>query len=193
MDYLAHSQEVRRLILTSEPIMKTLREHLRGHKADFIGGGSCHKHYRIGMLESGLWVASRESFSTKQIVRANQHGFKITFGLRNFNEEVEKLEEFCQKAQSEYEQGTYIVTSFCVGVRYKSEKQWRGLLLLEDLTQGGNVHITSEGDNGTIEGAKKRVLFDLSMDKFMDPTPKIVSQFIEKIVYFDPAHIIEIQ
>lgn len=197
MGYFEESQHIKEEILGSPELMSILRKHLfLEQRAVLIDKGRNNAHYRIGHLQSGFWVATRESLLTKQRDEdLPDGGFRIWFGPRTLYDDIERLEEFCQRAEAEYNLGRYIVTSFCVGASYTLDGEEIGLILLEDLTKGGavNICITSGSDEGVIEGEKRRVNFDLSNDNRAIGSKKYHSVQIDAIRYFDPVNRIVIR
>jgi len=177
MDYFSISQETREQIRGSD-LMSIIKGHVtRQKRAEFIRGGKHHDHYRIGQLPNGLLVATRE--------RNEKVGY-----TRNFDEVVERLEEYCQEAEKFFRYDRFIVPSFCVGARYKESNDWRGLILTEELV------IVRDGEIfpiGIFKGQEREIFFDLSYDSDDDNTQgKLTSTRISGIRYFDPKNIIEI-
>lgn len=121
-------------------------------------------------------------------------GYRGYTAPRSLEEEIERLEEYCQKAEKQHKSGRYIVTSFCVGVSYLHDGDRIGILLIEDLTKGGSVKIEKAGggDEGVIQGESRRVLFDLSNDVPLDDNEKYKSSWLEAIRYFDPKNMINL-
>ena len=195
MNYFEQSQLIKEEILASSKIMNTLEEHVTNkHRGKLIGEGSSNEHYRIGKLSNGLWVATRESRGTKWVTWDNPNGScGGEFKLRSLNEEIEKLEEYCQHAERRDELSDYIITSFCIGVKYHEDNNWRGLILIEDLTKGDTVNIKIRGDYGTIIGQKQKIFFDLSWDDPDNSKTKLTSDEIQGIKYFKPEHMISIK
>jgi len=191
MDYFEGSQEIKKQIETSQDLMEILRKHVSKGSAEFIGGAKYHRHYHIGRLSSGLLVATRESNLTKYLYEDLPDGGFRGFSVpRNFDEIVEKLEEYCQRAEFEFQVGRYTVTSFCVGVRYKSESDWRGLILVEDLRREG-IPRGFSGDEIEVDGQVIR--FDLTIDDIIDDDSlKFKSDIIHGIKFFESRNLIEI-
>lgn len=120
-DYFESSQQVRREIERS-PLLEIIRNHIVGDKkAPILDSGTSNSIYRIGQLESGLWVALRERTDGHRDMGNSR---KMLLSLR--------LESYARRAEALYEQGKK-VTRFCVGVSSGDA----AALLLEDLTEGG--------------------------------------------------------
>ncbi len=194
-NYMERSQTIRKEIADTPAIMKVLQAYAQTHQIPqaFLGGESNH-HYSVGPLPSRVWVAVRESTLSKEVSRETKKGFNLSYQRRTLAEELEKLEEFCQEAERLSDSSRYLVTSFCVGASYKEGRERRGVILLEDLTQGGNISITPSGggDYGTIAKEKRRVFFDLSRDERDTKKAILTSDKIRGIRYFKPENIFKI-
>ena len=156
MDHFEYSQQVRREIESNREIYDNLVAHIKGqNRLDFLGGNVCSKHYRVGRLNEDLWIATRESNEElPQFMVASQEGLEI-YCRRAFD--LYEGQKGIKDAVGRYsEQSTTqsidISTSFCIPVKYiYSEDVYAYLLLLEDLTAGGQFsarfppgHYTSE-------------------------------------------------
>ena len=174
--------------------MTTLARHVTGQqRAEFIGGSQNHWHHRVGRLQNGLWVATREPIVEKKVYDDLPSLAQLPYyAPRTFDEVVEKLEEYCQRAEYEYLEGKFIVTSFCVGVRYRHNNDYRGLILIEDLRKGRVVKIFDDGDRGEIEGEDRVILFDLTPDDPNNHSARLKSNLISGIKFFALENIIEI-
>ena len=146
-DYFAFSQEVRREIEENNDLSARLDKHMAEiEKAEFIGQGKSNNHYRLGRLESGLWIAIRE--------------VRTPFYYRTLPSFLSRHESYAQKAE-DYSRDGKRVTRFCVGA-FKGKN---AVLLIEDLTGGGahSLHHDNDNEFGYLEGQK--VYIDLESDE----------------------------
>lgn len=93
----------------------------------FIGAGNYNRHYRIGRLDSGLWVAIRE-----------YDGGDISpiYG----NQTLNTYETYATNAEIYY-RARIRASKFCVGVL--AEDIDYAVLLVEDFTDGGKFKVIS--------------------------------------------------
>ena len=126
-EYFAFSQRVKEKIMADAAMMDVIRKHMDGKYAPFIDGGTSNNHYRIGRLESGLWVAIRQRLDSEKI------GTSQTC--------LSLYESYCRTAE-DLATSRKRVTRFCIGV----VKPPNAALLIEDLTEGGKRRFI-ESDN----------------------------------------------
>lgn len=164
MGLVEDSQLVRKAIEGSEQIMGNLRIYSESDlyvcKLPVIGAGTANVLYRVGRLDSGLWVATRENII-----------FPDGELQRNVGENYARRLEFIL-AQGD------TASRFCVGLRMDigvpENEDDRYVLLLEDLTEGGSKTITPEPDTefGWRDG--KKVYFDFRDDCRLFDEPKFM-------------------
>lgn len=133
-DYFEHSQEVRKQIEASSKLMTILRNHFTGKKsAEQMSGGQNNNIYRIGQLDSRLWLAMRRN------ILAGREGItsiEVLAGYETYANNAEYHLSHNERA-----------TQFCVGVakikeRIRGPRGFSGFLgdvalLVEDFTEGG--------------------------------------------------------
>lgn len=151
-EYFAFSQQIKKEIVANTELMTGLQEHIAGIEREFLGSGSVNSNYRLGRLHTGLWIAIR------QISALDPSARQITVGLTIY-------ETYAQQAESLSCLGKR-ATRFCVGVKSRSPPD--ALLLVEDLTNGGEYTITHKsGENTALrekEGKQEEVHMDLDGD-----------------------------
>jgi len=123
-DYFAYSQSVRRELEGRADLTAIAKRRLeidigRDKEPEIIGSGDSNIVYRIGRLDSGLWVA----------LRARLFPHEMAQDLVQ-----DRYEFFCQRAEAYHNQGRR-PPSFCVGVVGRHESEIG--ILLEDFTEGG--------------------------------------------------------
>lgn len=160
------SQDYKVKIEASSVLMDALKTYARcrvnnsRNPLHNLGSGSSNAHYRLGELESGLWIATRE----KHILSTGNPRKNIP-------------ENYAQTAEQYHSQGKR-TTSLCVGVRihltptkyYQSpgfkedlEDEDKYALIVEDFTKGGSpdsdfIPGGSGNIGGTLNG--QRVVYD---------------------------------
>ena len=145
-DYLAYSQQVREQILARQDLLDKVRRRWLINRnlpePDFIAGGTSNMMFRLGQLESGLWVAFREPLHLEE-------------------DAFYKFENYCQTAE-EYQNEGKKVPKFAIGIQDSSPHLG---LLVEDLTEGGKRKLLSGGSAeewGHFEdNPHEKVYFDL--------------------------------
>ncbi len=158
MNFFEYSQKIKREIEASPEIMKNLERYsleknvfLGNSKIgglDFLGCGLKNTHHRLGRLESGLWVATREI-----------GGIEGKHGLLQKPQVEKYLMEINSAANSGVE-----TPKFCIGVqvlRSQDEDENRYFVLIQDLTCGDNYNFES-GSSGEISGKidNKQIFYD---------------------------------
>ena len=152
MGIFEESQSLKSIIEMSENIMGNLRIYAQSGISDcglpYLGGRN-NIHYRIGKLESGLWIASRENliFSDGTLQRIVAEHYTLDL-----------------ECSSDYGRKT---PSMCIGVRAHigdaENDEDRFFLLLEDLTKGGEKNIKPAGpgeEYGFVDADKVYYDFD---------------------------------
>jgi len=163
------SQQYKARIEQSSDLMQALKTYA-GYPADdwehpmqHLGHGISNTHYRIGQLESGLFVASREN----TIFKDGRLQKEIT-------------EEYAQDLEKANESGKF-TSRFGIGVQvHVNDPEGyfgdRYLLLVEDFTQGGIVDFVpgrKADETGTLDGRVVHYDFDQTLhrrklaDKYM--------------------------
>lgn len=186
------SQEYKGRIEASSTLMDALRtyaKHKVGNCDDtlhHLGSGRSNTHYRLGELESGLWVATREN-----------HVF-----LRG-NSQKNIAENYAQTAEWYRSQGKR-TTSLIVGVRLHLtpveyyqvpgfredlEDEDRYALIVEDFTKGGSPDADfrpgiSEDIGGTLNG--ERVMYDFDDD--ISKPVKYLFMHDKSIIHINPKN-----
>ena len=131
---------------------------IRGTKPEFIGSGENNRMFRVGQLESGLWVAFRTPVENPELAP---------------DLILDRYEFFCQEAERYHNVGER-VPRFCVGVQGPDESNIG--IFLEDLTAGGTrkLLLSSYGDCiGHFEDdPKTEVLFDID-NLYCGPPPQL--------------------
>ncbi|MBR9704919.1 hypothetical protein GOV12_05895 [Candidatus Pacearchaeota archaeon] len=135
-DYFTHSQKIRREIENSPDLMSRLSGHMSDEAIlQSIGDGSKNKHFSLGRLDSGLYVALR------QFICKPYH--------RNTSPVKSWYESYAQNAEKYCMQGRK-VSDFCIGAM----KEMNAVLLIEDFTRGGTLKIKkphTDSDFGFLE------------------------------------------
>lgn len=168
------SQEYKGKIEASSVLMDALKNYARCRAYNLmnplhnLGSGRSNAHYRLGELESGLWVATRE----KHI-------------LFKGNPRKNIPENYAQTAEQYHSQGER-TTSLCVGVRIHLtptkyyqipgfredlEDEDKYALIIEDFTKGGSPDSDFRpGGSGNIGGTLngQRVVYDFD-DNYSKP------------------------
>jgi len=112
--------------------------------ADRIGSGTMNSVFRMGQLESGIWVALREMRNSMWYGHAEPY--------------IHAYESYCGLAEH-YAREECRVPEFCIGVSSGEATA----LLVEDLTAGGEreIHLPSKSIWGTFQDTGERVYIDL--------------------------------
>jgi hypothetical protein len=144
-EYFDISQQIRSEIESNKGLTDKLNRHMsRVEFAEFIGEGTANAHYRMGRLESGLWLAARQR--------------KCQYYLRASDTLLSIHESYAETAEEYWEEGK-LVSKFCVA----AFKENNAVLLVEDLTEGGKRKIYHNQDEqfGYYEGTEEVVWLDL--------------------------------
>ena len=129
-NYFDLSQQVRKEIEQNPQLMDVLRKIAEQDgdtlEQTFVGAGNYNRHYRIGMLDSGLWV----------VVREYMGGDISTILDRKHT--LNTYETYATMAGDYYEIRIR-ASKFCVGVL--AEDIDYAALLVEDFTEGGKFKL----------------------------------------------------
>jgi hypothetical protein len=168
--YFDYSQQIKKEIEGRVDLTQKLREHFSGKTPlEYIGGGSSNDIYSLGRLESGIYVALRESKVVKEV------------GL--VEEFLQVYEGYCQYAeQLSSTMNIGKVVSFCVGASIG--RDGRAGILLEDFSEGKKKTLLEQNDglSSVCFETGETFLTDLDVDEI---SPK-------GIKFFAPEHRINI-
>ena len=149
-DIYTVSQAYKPKIESSPDLMRVLIQYCHEpHSLHFLGEGISNIHYRVGQLESGLWLATRENiiFLDNPLQRIVAENYSNS------------LEVYSQRGNR--------TSRISIGVKYHSNNperyEDRYFLILEDFTQGGRTSFEpgkSEQEFGMIKGEKVYYDFD---------------------------------
>ena len=139
------SQELKPRIELSVTLMDALRNYSGSHPYDCtlypLGAGNTNVHFRLGQLESGLWLATREN---------------LTFEDSPLQRIV--TENYARQLEFNNERGR-TTSRICLGVKVPSPDlevvEDRYFIIVEDFTQGGNADFRpghGGQDCGTVNG-----------------------------------------
>jgi len=139
-DYFARSQRVRREIEKNPTLIEQLRKHMYEENfLEFIAQGTMNSHYRVGRLESGVWVCLRQRGANGCEFPIHLMQTQIVLGI---------YESYAQNAEK-YNKANKKVSSFLIGILTQNGNSG---ILIEDLTHGGTRRIISSRVYGTITG-----------------------------------------
>jgi hypothetical protein len=183
MKHLEFSDRVREEILQNRDLLERIRRHFSGEEllAEFLGGAN-NKHYRIGRLDSGLWLATREPVENNGYIglAAECDSASCMMDRYQSNGLQNVIEECIQKRIA-----GFLATSICIGVKYQDRKTGEDAyaLIIEELTCGKTIQydVGYDGDIGKVRGTDIVVRFDLPSD------PKRVKPREE---YFNPERML---
>lgn len=187
MNHFHRSMAVRDRIFADKPLLKKLSDHFLEERklGEILGYGTNNIHYRAGMLEGGLWVATRQQFQERIPYGDPARSDKLRAGLRETgNWKTLELELFCREAFCWAEFGGFggsrsvtdfaenggpgYVSGFSIGVRYKP--CWRSnplyALLVEDLTAGGVFSLAKPEDADWLGFINGKGPVQLDLDDF---------------------------
>ena len=68
MSYFTRSQQVKAELERTPRLLDAIREHFRERCLEEMGEGRGNNMYRVGQLDSGLWVALRENKAFSRVV-----------------------------------------------------------------------------------------------------------------------------
>ena len=147
--YFDFSQQLKKEIEEHEAFMQIIDRHMSGDHAEWLNGGNMNTIFRVGQIESGLWLAIRQQRGAED--------YGISRDCMNL------YETYARKAE-EYSKRGRLVVKFCVGV----VKELSTALLVEDLTNGGTRILEPPmwgEEYGFYHGSKERVYVDLDNEK----------------------------
>ncbi len=146
-NYFENSQSVKNEMERRPDLLQITRDCFAERIKEFSFGSTVNL-YRVGRLESGVYVALRR-FRHEGI----EGHFDLIIKMRYFD-------MYCQNAEELYSRGES-VPEFCVGVTFGNDAG----ILTEDLTSNGEVEFEHHPDHNfgfVIKGdIKKRVLVDI--------------------------------
>lgn len=173
MQLLKYSDNVHQELIANKPIYEALRQHFTGEQqlAEFLGGNSQRQHYRIGELESGIVLATREPLNPNlmsgdymlTLECDTAQAYMDRFPLSDLNPKgIQGVIEYCKQNSLE---DTFITTPVCIGVQFRRRgmKQPSYALVVEDLSAGGTLEYTDklDGDVMIPKGTNIKVIFDI--------------------------------
>ncbi|MBS3151928.1 hypothetical protein J4230_00805 [Candidatus Woesearchaeota archaeon] len=141
IDYFQESQMVKAKIVLQSEIIYNANEALSGRLEEFSFGGTVNL-YRIGKLESGLYIALRKFRP------------EMPEGISNLDNKVKKMEAYCQNA-GKLRSKNEGVPNFCVGIVNEIDVG----ILTEDLIANGGFEFDHNPDNEfgfVIQGNNRR-------------------------------------
>jgi hypothetical protein len=152
--YFEHSQEVKREIEQSSDLLDKIRDSFHG-KGDRIAHTDCTEIWRIGKLESGLYIALRIDYSP------------FLFEMTKLS-----LENYCSNAERLFNEGNN-VPDFCVGVTLDEDAG----IITEDLTDNNRNTLTETGKGSEKarclqtkpDGETKEIYVDIDSKWSADP------------------------
>lgn len=143
--YFEYSQKIRKEIEGNKIIMNKIEDYIHGKEnLEFIGSGTINSHYRVGELESGLWVAIRD--------------LKFENHLKKARNLLSIPESYALTAEKYFLEGKK-VSKFSIGA-FSSDNI---ILLIEDLTNGGKRKIKHDQSEifGFYQDNNEEVYLDL--------------------------------
>jgi len=162
MPHFEVSQEWRKEMESNSRILEALDDRIESRDSDYehIATGTAFTHFRVGHLESGICLATREPL--KALFPDDMIGrYPI---LRVF------YEVYCQNAAYKVDDEGEVAPRGCIGV-VKGEKI---ILVVEDLTGGGEHSITHTPGlgYGYLDGDESKVVWtdlDPNDAEFLNP------------------------
>ncbi len=148
MAYFARSQAVKAELESTPRLVDAIRAHFQEPCLEKMGEGKAHKMYRVGQLDSGLWVALRENM---HFTRQADHRSLLAYKYNRFCLEAEKYPD---------------TPAFCVGGLVGNLP----FLLVEDVSEGGAYRATHEFDHGrrfVFQGHKGRKTCAVDLDNLL--------------------------
>lgn len=142
--YFVNSQKVKDEIKSNSSILENVAKAFREETEPFTGAS--HDFYRIGMLESGVYVVMRVLPSSGSDIKA-----------LSFNGQINLMEQYCQNAEYLSSNGER-VPNFCVGALCENKAG----ILMEDLTANDSVELIHHPDNAhgyIVQGSDKIKVF----------------------------------
>lgn len=162
-DYFIFSQQIRREIEDNSGLMEIIRNHMSGDEsAPYIDEGRNNRVYRIGQLDSGLWIALREPKNDAQDFQNDAQDFRFRYGGNDLLlYALVQYESFAQTAEAMTSKGKR-VSRFSVGVVMHNTA---AALLVEDLTEGEVRSIRPHWilNWGRFEDTREKVYFDIDV------------------------------
>ena len=148
-EYFKLSQKIKSEIENSDELISALKKHMSGESLlEQIGQGTANVHYRLGQIESGYWITTRE--------------MRLPTYMRTSGPVLSGYESYALRAESYAEKGL-IVPNFSVGVFLNRN----AILLVEDLTLGGSrklIHDNSNHWGYFADNRTERIYIDLEDD-----------------------------
>ncbi len=191
-DYFQFSQAVKKEIENNQCMVSNLIGHFGNIKPlTGIGREIYHAIYRVGQLESGLWVALRKNIEVENLFE--EHTCFNFLGIYIY-------EDYCLNAESRAQMNE-VVPRFCIGGSYKGKP----FLLTEDMEEGGKCPLRYESKGVDLinvrekEGVKERISFDFGMHSDSDVDKETLEKLlsgkfdINLFKYFNPKNRLDLK